>query len=132
MEKKIDAEKQFISILEDEIDYFKGKKSQVQDKDRKAILSTKIADAQKAIEGHKSKLAKLQERETLRRSLRLQHQQTPRSNSKSPRTLPPTDGNGDLKRYFSPTNEGGDLKRRRSLSMENADGPAADDENTSD
>ena len=130
MEKKIDAEKQFISILEDEIDYFKGKKSQVQDKDRKAILSTKIADAQKDIEGHKSKLAKLQERETLRRSLRLQ--QTPRSSSKSPRTLPPTDANGDLKRTFSPTNEvGGDLKRRRSLSMIDAEDqvdPTVDDE----
>ena len=129
--KKIDAQKQFISELEEDISVWLTRKTQVQDKDRKAILSTKIADAQKAIEGHKSKLAKLQERETLRRSLRLQ--QTPRSASKSPRTLPPTDENGDLKRTASPTNEaGGDLKRQRSLSMENADGPAAADENTSD
>ena len=124
--KKIDAQKQFISELEEDISIWKKRKSQIQDKDRKAILSHKIETAQKDIEGHEKKLAKLQEHETLRRSLRLQ--KTPRSASKSPRTL-------------TPTNEaGGDLKRQRTLSM--VDGlvvptfdneeqvvPAVDDEN---
>ena len=101
--KKIDAQKQFISELEEDISIWKKRKSQIQDKDRKAILSHKIETAQKDIEGHEKKLAKLQEHETLRRSLRLQ--KTPRSASKSPRTL-------------TPTNEaGGDLKRQRTLSM---------------
>ena len=104
--KKIDAQKQFISELEEDISIWKKRKSLLKDnkdKDRKSILSHKIETAQKDIEGHEKKLAKLQEHETLRRSLRLQ--KTPRSASKSPRTL-------------TPTNEtGGDLKRQRTLSM---------------
>ena len=106
--KKIDAQKQFISELEEDISIWKKRKSQIQDKDRKAILSQKIADAQKDIEGHEKKLSRFQEHETLRRSLRLQ--KTPRSASKSPRTL-------------TPTNEaGGDLKRQRTLSMVDNEG----------
>ena len=117
--KKIDAQKRHISELTEDIEIWQTRRSQIQDKDRKAILSAKIADAQKDIEGHKKKLVDLQNREKLRRSLRLQ--QTPRSTSKSPRTLPPTDENGDLKRSASPTEAGGDLKRQRSLSMVDAE-----------
>ena len=119
--KKIDAQKQFISELEEDISIWKKRKSLLKDnkdKDRKAILSHKIETAQKDIEGHEKKLAKLQEHETLRRSLRLQ--KTPRSASKSPRTL-------------TPTNEaGGDLKRQRTLSTPDNEGlvvPTVDDEN---
>ena len=62
------------------------------DKDRRAILSQKIDDAKKEIEGHNKKLAKLQEEESLRRSVRLQ--KTPRSTSKSPHTVPLSDESG--------------------------------------
>ena len=62
------------------------------DKDRRAILSQKIDDAKKEIEGHNKKLAKLQEEESLRRSVRLQ--KTPRSTSKSPHTVPLHDESG--------------------------------------
>ena len=117
---KIDAQKRYISELEEDIATWRGRKGESEDKEIKAILSAKIADAQKDIEGHKRKLVDLQSREKLRRSLR--NQKTPRSASKSPRTVPTMDENGDLKRASSPMDEaGGDLKRRRSLSMVDAE-----------
>ena len=81
-EKKIAAERKNISMLQQDIDAWQERKSAANDKDEKAILSRRIENAKKAIEGHQSKMEKLQERETLRRSLRLQ--QSPRSTSKSP------------------------------------------------
>ena len=93
-EKKIAAERKHISMLQQDIDGWQERKSETNDKDEKALLSRRIEIANKAIEGHQSKMEKLQERETLRRSLRLQ--QSPRSTSKSP--TPPTDESGDAKR----------------------------------
>ena len=81
-EKKIAAEMKNISMLQEDIEGWQERKSETNDKDLKEILSRRIQDAKKAIEGHQSKMEKLQERETLRRSLRLQ--QSPRSTSKSP------------------------------------------------
>ena len=83
-----------ISMLREDIEGWQERKSETNNKDLKEILSRRIQDAKKAIEGHQSKMEKLQERETLRRSLRLQ--QSPRSTSKSP--TPPTDESGDAKR----------------------------------
>ena len=87
-------------MAQEDIDTWQLRKSTTNDKDEKAILSRKIETAKRAIEGHKSKMEKLQERENLRRSVRLQ--QSPRATSKSP--LPPTD------------EFGGDLKRPRTVS----------------
>ena len=97
--KKIEAQKQFIAELEEDIAIWMKRKSLLQsskDKDRRAILSQKIDDAKKEIEGHNKKLAKLQEEESLRRSVRLQ--KTPRSTSKSPHTVPLSDGGRASKR----------------------------------
>ena len=93
--KKIEAQKQFIAELEEDIATWIKRKSLLQsskDKDRRAVLSQKIDDAKKEIEGHNKKLAKLQEEESLRRSVRLQ--KTPRSTSKSPHTVPLSDESG--------------------------------------
>ena len=93
--KKIEAQKQFIAELEEDIAIWMKRKSLLlssKDKDRRAILSQKIDDAKKEIEGHNKKLAKLQEEESLRRSVRLQN--TPRSTSKSPHTVPLNDESG--------------------------------------
>ena len=93
--KKIEAQKQFIAELEEDIAIWIQRKSLLQsskDKDRRAILSQKIDDAKKEIECHNKKLAKLQEEESLRRSVRLQ--KTPRSTSKSPLTVPLNDQSG--------------------------------------
>ena len=65
--KTIEAQKQFIAELEEDIAIWMKRKSLLQsskDKDRRAILSQKIDDAKKEIEGHNKKLAKLQEEET--------------------------------------------------------------------
>ena len=97
--KKIKAQKQFIAELEEDIAIWMKRKSLLQsskDKDRRAILSQKIDDAKKEIEGHNKKLAKLQEEESLRRSVRrsVRLQKTPRSTSKSPHTVPLNDESG--------------------------------------
>ena len=77
--KKIEAQKQFIAELEEDIAIWMKRKSLLQsskDKDRRAILSQKIDDAKKEIEGHNKKLAKLSTIASKKQKKRLRKKKT--------------------------------------------------------